>query len=107
MKKMIWLVLLLLPTLAAGANNPADYTVNVHVSSSYRSETTGALRLKVTINGEKFLLGGGSKGLLMLGDYKAKVLKDEHASSYQFNTVYQLLYPDGKMGDFEVRGTSE
>ncbi|HWF92638.1 MAG TPA: hypothetical protein VN684_10170 [Terriglobales bacterium] len=106
---LIWLVLLLFPALATAANKPADYPIDVHISSSYHGENTGtvSLWLRVTINGKKLTLIGASKGLLMPGDYKAKVLRDNHGTSYKFDTTYQILYPDGKTGNFETVGISE
>jgi hypothetical protein len=44
---------------------------------------------------------------LALGDYKAKLVKDEHESAYDSYQVYEFLLPDKKTRKFVVVGQSE
>ena len=102
MKKIV-LAVLLAGTLAWAGNdpNPADYTVNVHVTSS--SIDTGSLRLNTVIDGKNYELQGFAGGsLLALGDYKAKLVEEKHKTSYEFVMVYELLFPDKKVAKFTV-----
>jgi hypothetical protein len=45
--------------------------------------------------------------LLALGDYKAKLVKDEHKTTYGSNQVYEFLFPDKKTRQFTVVGQTE
>ena len=45
--------------------------------------------------------------LLVLGDYKAKLVKDEHRTTYDSYQVYEFLFPDGKTRKFQVVGQIE
>lgn len=115
MKTTALAVLLLFSAFAwAGENpNPADYTVNVHVSAS-RMVTEGAnfvhrQMLSVVIDGKKYELEseGAPNILLALGDYKAKLVKDEHKVSYDSYQVYEFLFPDQKTRKFIVVGQTQ
>jgi hypothetical protein len=108
-KTATFVILVLLSAFAlAGTNpNPADYTINVHVS---RSRTMGAReRLNVVINGKKFRLEGSGPAymVLALGDYKAKLAKDEHKGTYESLQIYEFLLPDQKTRKFWVVGQTE
>ncbi len=109
MKKLPFAVLLLLSALAwAGTNpDPAEYTINVHVSKSRTKGTEQTLN--VVINGRKFRLAGSGPAymLLALGDYKAKLIKDEHKGTYDSLQIYELLLPDQKTRKFWVVGQTE
>lgn len=108
MKKISLAVLLF--TLSAWATpNPADYPLNVHIISSQFDYQAGsfALLVQATINGTKYTLKDNWTQLLMPGDYKARLIKDKRANSYQFNSEYELLYPDGKTEHFRVYGISQ
>ena len=108
MKKIALAILLLFSALSwAGTEpNPAEYTVNVHVRSS--SIASGSLILDVVIDGKNYELSGYMGGMLLaLGDYKAKLVKDEHKTTYGFNQVYEFLFPDKKARQFVVVGQSE
>jgi hypothetical protein len=112
-KKIALALLFLFSTLAwsAADANPADYTISVHVSSSridirYPSE----LRLSVVIEGKKYDLLGSVDSvntLLALGDYKAKLVKDEHKTTYLSRRVYEFIFPDKKIRKFTVVGQTE
>lgn len=111
--KKIALALLLLCSLAwAGPiPNPAEYTVNIHVSASRMVPEHGARfqGLNVVIDGKKYELESeyASNVLLALGDYKAKLVKDEHKVTYESYQVYEFLFPDQRTRKFIVVGQTE
>jgi hypothetical protein len=91
----------------------SGYNVAVHVISSrliVEAQCIGRSQLlAVTINGKNYELesGCGFAALFALGDYKAKLVKDEHKSAYDALQVYEILLPDNKTRKFEVVGQSE
>jgi hypothetical protein len=105
MKKAAVFVLLLFATLAPAAPAPDEYSINVHVTSSYN--TPSGQQLDVVIDGKKYQLTAGSGYLLGLGDYKAKLTKDQHKTSYESLQYYEFLFPDKKTKTFVVTGQSE
>jgi hypothetical protein len=77
--------------------NPADYTVNVHVSSS--SNANNMQELSVIIDGKHYDLQSRTAApdrLLALGDYKAKLVQGEHQTAYDSYQVYEFLFSDKK-----------
>ena len=113
MQKITLAVLLLISVLAWGGGdpNPAEYTINVHVTSS-RLVTGSApgfwQKLDVVIDGKKYELESDVMNVLLaLGDYKAKLVKDEHKTQYDSLQVYEFLFPDKKTRKFEVVGQME
>jgi len=110
-KKVILAVLLLLSAhaWAAGDTNPAEYTINIHVSSSSIDIERGYQILNVVIDGKKYDLGSELRlgRLLALGDYKAKLVKDEHQTTYDSRQVYEFLFPDKKTRQFLLVGQTE
>ncbi len=110
MKGSALLVLLLLATSAICAQKPDAYSINIHVRSSYFLHANGVVSqmLDVTIDGKKYQLVGIQTGeLLALGDYKAKLIKDEHRTTYESDQVYEFLFPDKKTRKFSVVGQTE
>ena len=111
--KKITLVMLLLGSalIWAGTDpNPAEYTVNVHVSASNTEiSANGLLNLTVVIEGKNYSLQCGCRPgvVFALGDYKAKLVKDEHKTSYDSYQVYEFLLPDKKTRRFTVTGQWE
>jgi len=109
-KKITVAILLLVPALARGGADPspAEFTVEIHVSSSGIA-TSGRQDLNVIVNGQKYELLSESvpNALLALGDYKAKLVKDEHRTGYDSFQVYEFLFADKKTRKFEVIGHSE
>jgi hypothetical protein len=92
--------------------NPADYTINVHVTSSrmmLEGEANAfSQKLNVTINDKKYeLRSSGVNALLALGDYKAKLVRNDHRTAYDSYQVYEFLFPDNKTRRFEVVGVME
>jgi hypothetical protein len=87
------------------------YSTDVHVTSSHFALIRGGGQyVNVIIDGKKYELDGGVTDggfLLALGDYKAKLVKDEHKTSYESDQVYEFLFPDKKTRKFFVVGQSE
>jgi hypothetical protein len=108
MKKTLAVVVLLFSALAwaRSAPNPIDYNLNVHVSSSRIAER-GTLRLTVTIEGKKIELSGFGPVLLIPGDYKAKLIQDEHKNAYDSFQFYEFLFPDGKTRKYYLVAITE
>ncbi|HMI50121.1 MAG TPA: hypothetical protein VK525_01320 [Candidatus Saccharimonadales bacterium] len=66
------------------------------------------LRLKATIDGKKYVLESNFAGYLLTpGDFKAKLVKDQHNSSYEFSQKYKVPFPDHKTRDFDVMKISD
>jgi hypothetical protein len=113
MKKFVLAILLLCSALAwAGSEPNPAYTVKVHVSSSRMAfEGEGkpfSQRLDVTIDGKKYELRSPSvNALLALGDYKARLVRNDHRTTYDSFQVYEFLFPDNKTRKFEVVGITE
>ena len=109
MKKNLLALLLLCSALAWARSepNPADYKVNIHVSSSTLNNVNQP-RLSVIIDGKKCELQGvTTDALLALGDYKAKLIKDEHKTTYDSYQIYEFLFPDGKTRQYHLVGITE
>ena len=119
MKKITFFVLLL-STFCLAAPNAADYPVILHVTSSSWGILPGTngspiLKLNAVVDGKKLELAVGTSSialhegvtLLELGDYKAKLVMDEHKTSYHSSRAYELLFPDNKTEKFYVIGQSE
>jgi hypothetical protein len=106
--KKITLAIFLLGALAwaTGNSNPAQYTVNVHVSAS-SIDSHGYQVLEVVIDGKKYELRSelAVGRLLALGDYKAK-LNTRNKSAYEASQSYEFLLPD-KTREYEIVGQSE
>jgi hypothetical protein len=114
MKKLVTVVLILLSAVAwAGTEpNPVGYTITVHVTSSCMVlEGEGiafSQKLSVTIDGKKYELRSSRvNALLALGDYKAKLVRNDHRTAYDSYQVYEFLFPDNKTRKFEVVGAME
>ena len=94
MKRIVLAVLLLFSALSWAGSEPklADYTINVHV-----------------IDGKKYELRsvGPNNAVLGLGDHEAKLIRDEHKTTYDSSQVYEFLFPDNKTRAFEVIGVTE
>lgn len=92
----------------------AEYNINVHVSASRtvkHSESAPRYQyLNVTIDGKKYELESalGVGELLILGDYKARLVTDEHGrGDYDSRQVYEFQFPDKKTREFYVVGQVE
>ncbi len=119
--KVILLVLSFGLSLPSFAQQSDDYKVDVHVINSritsicgsvFHGESTckWAQTLTTTIDGHKYELQSEtlrSKGVVALGDYKAKLVKDETRPTGEFNRVYDLMFPDQSTRKFKVVGQME
>jgi hypothetical protein len=107
--KTIVLVAVVFLFYGPAASPAADsYPVAVHVSASENPES-GRTVLDVTLDGKKYELTSLFKqdGLLIPGDYKAKLFASDTKKSYEVNQLYELLLPDGKTAKYAVSGVSE
>ena len=93
---------------------PNDYNINVHVSATRmvleRNSAAHHQSLSVVIDGKRYELESLDmpNALLMLGDYKARLLKDQHwVETYDSWRVYEFLLPDNRKRKFLVVGQSE
>jgi type 1 fimbria pilin len=115
MKKIAVATVLLASALSwAGTDpNPAEYSINVHVSSSRMVIAAccniSKQMLSVVIDGKKYELeeSGHVNALLALGDYKAKLFADQHRTAYDSFQTYEFLFPDKKTRKFDVVGQIE
>jgi len=110
--KKITLAILLFLSAHAWAGeipNPAEYSINVHVSSSSIDLNVGTQALDVVIDGKKYELRSvlPMNRVLALGDYKAKLVQDQHKTTYDSFQVYEFLFRDKKTRKFEVVGQTE
>lgn len=120
MLKVLFAFLLLAPALAFAADkpNPADYTVTIHVQSSHlidicSSDIKGATcgwtqSLTVLIDGTKYEIMDQryDNAVLRLGDYKARIVKDDTSRAYEYTRTYELLFADGATRKYNVIGES-
>ena len=113
MKHLIVVCVLLCSAFSSAAPVPSDYDLNVHVSSTRmvrEARSPGRQSLVVTIDGKKYELESLDfpNALLRLGDYKARLVKDQHwAGPYDSYRVFEFLLPDNKKRQFVVVGQSE
>jgi hypothetical protein len=63
-------------------------------------------RLDAVIGEKKYKLQAAAIGLLSLGDYKTKLIRDEHKGA-DVVQVYELLLPGEKTRRFVVVGLTE
>jgi|SRR5579862_5765012 len=91
---------------AAGGPNPAQYNINVHVSSSCM-DLRGNQLLQVVIDGKKYELKTviAVGRVLVPGDYKAKLIVNR-TSAYESYQIYEFLLPD-KTRQYELVGQAE
>jgi hypothetical protein len=101
---------------AEAKNDPSQYPLTVHVSAAASASPSNyAVEiLTVTIDGKHYQLAGTGysgkvccSGLIDLGDYHAKLTKDQHKTSYESLQQYEILFPDGSTRRFDVIAQSE
>ncbi len=116
--RMLAVLLLALSLPAFAQKAKPGYTVTVHVAetrtgSDCHDVTNGSSLCKSTqdlvasIDGARYELRSEtllSKGLVALGDYPAKLVRDEQKPTHEFTRGYDLLFPDGSTRTFEVVG---
>ena len=113
MKSFLSIVFLLSASLVSFAQKePAkQYPVTVHVSSS-EQQGSGMQQhqvLRVVIDGKKYQLVAlnSMPWALPVGDYRARITKDEPIKGGQYERRYELIFPDGTTAQYEVGGESE
>jgi hypothetical protein len=115
MKYVVVLLLLFAPAFAlAKDKSDADYPITLHVTSSrFDRGPEGSCcyvqHLFVALDGKKYELSDEKvrKDLLHIGDYKAKIAKDEQDHPFEFKREYEILLPSGETRTFLVIGESE
>lgn len=121
-KTALFFLLLLVATFSWAAAKPDEYSINVHVSSSHWVMAPAVLvgpepvlTLNVVIDGKKYELEAPAPKanleagvtLLLPGDYKAKLVQDQHKTAYESSQAYEFLFPDKKTRKFIVVGQAE
>jgi hypothetical protein len=99
------------------AQKTEDYPLTVHVYRTGTFQIDGLLRicLEVTINEQKLTLesefpayaGRAGRFAMKIGDYKARILRDDRINAAQYAREYEFLLSDGKKLKFYVTGESE
>ena len=114
MKHLALALLLFCSALCWASTAADDYNVNVHVSASRLVRNPGSQgrsqSVTVIMDGKKYELESLDfpNALLALGDYKARLVKDQHwAGPYDSYRVYEFLFSDNKKRKFLVVGESE
>lgn len=116
MKHRSWTLVLFLPCLlwTASPAKPPEYNITVHVAASRtvkHSESSPRYQyLNVTIDGKKYELESvlGVRGLLNLGDYRARLSTDNHDNNgHDSHLVYEFQFPDKRTREFLVVGQLE
>jgi hypothetical protein len=94
--------------LVWAAPSASDHDISVRVSATRMTRHGNSAyyqSLSATIDGKSYEL---ESALLMLGDYKARLLKDQQgAGTYDSWRVYEFLFPDNRKRQFVVVGQSE
>jgi len=118
MKKSLFAILLFMPTLAFAkdkpSTNPADYPLTLHVQSSRLVDlcAPGCIWVQhvfIVMDGKKYELTDTTPrhDLLRVGDYKARISKDEKGHDYEYDREYDFLLPGGEVRKYVVIGESE
>jgi hypothetical protein len=118
MNKFLLVLLLLVPALAFAkekpSTNPADYPLTVHVQSSRLYDLCApnciwVQHLFIAMDGKKYELTDTTPrhDLLRVGDYKARISKDEKGHDYEYEREYEFLLTGGEVRSYVVVGESE
>lgn len=103
--------------------DPSDFTVDIHVTGSTAGQTcrpnmsSGTTEvckshqnLKAEIDGKKYDLSGETmfpKGVLPVGDYKARITGKQKDSKQVLQRTYEILLEDGSTRKFKIVGEEE
>jgi hypothetical protein len=115
MKLGLWILVMLFCgcVWASPPGEQVDYNINVHVTASrtvrHSEDTPPYQYLEVTIEGKKYELESlqAVRGLLLLGDYKARLVAEENAKHYNSLRVYEFQLSDKGTRQFSVVGQLE
>ena len=88
--------------------NPADFSVTVHITHAFLEGVQNHLHLDAVVDGKKYQMESlDGSTMLHVGDYKARVVRDDEKKSDLFTKAYEILFPDGTHWVFTVVGESE
>lgn len=98
----------------------AEFTIPVHVMESHIGLSCTTMKgtssckstqvLTAQIDGKKYELESEtflSKGIVALGDYRAKLEENKVKPTGEFTRSYDLMFPDGSTRTFKVIGEME
>lgn len=106
--KAVLVVFLLCSLPVFAQSKDPGYDIQAHIVESHID--SGAQYLTAVINGSKYELKSAntaSKGVVALGDYKAKLIAQQQKPTHEFTKIYNLLFPDGSFRAFLVIGQME
>jgi type 1 fimbria pilin len=117
MSKVLFLLVLALPGALCAQTNAADYNLTIHVTASRIAANCTDVTLGNSVCRQEQQLtadvGSGAfemsnmksvKGIVTLGDYKAKLVQDKTLPTNEFTKTYEILFPDGSTRKFDVTG---
>jgi hypothetical protein len=118
MKFNLWVILFAASVSAQSQDTAYPLTATVqssHVSircddvRNGQSQCSPYLEISAVISGRHLEMEGGKarQGYLAPGDYKAKLVSDEHKKPYFTQQEYEIQYPDGATEKFRVIGESK
>jgi hypothetical protein len=117
MQKIIFVLLLFAPALTWAAKekiDPTQFTVAIHVQPSRLADpcAPGCIwvqHLNVIIDGKEYELSDtiARTDLLRVGEYKARIFKDETERPYEYQRTYEFLMPDGGTRKYVVVAETE
>jgi len=115
MKKVLIAMLFMLPALACAEKKPVqntrDYTIAVHVQSSYSNKESIPYyqQINVIIGGKHYELEAivPYGNVLPVGDYMARITLDKINPDHEYSRQYELLFSDGTTRKYTVVGESE
>jgi len=112
MRRSIALLILLSPFLCAHAKskpNPADYAITVHVTGSHLIDRGGYTceSIDTIVDGQRYLMRNincQQTYVFQLGDYPARIVKEDKIHTYELMRIYEFLLPDGQTRQFQISG---
>jgi len=85
-----------------------QYPLLVHVAHArLMGQPISVLHLDAVIDGKTVELEAGATSLLHIGEYQARLLKDDEGKSGWFSKSYELLFTDGTKVIFSEVAESE
>lgn len=120
MTKTILALTLLFSLPLFAASPAADYNLTIHVSETRIGTDCGVAvgnstcksvqLLSALVDGAKYELESETffpKGIVALGDYKARLIPGQEKPTHELNRSYELMFPDGSTRKFRVIGQVE
>jgi hypothetical protein len=117
-------LLILCTSFTFAAQNPADYSQKLHVTSSHLifdpsgKNLVPSLQIDAVVNGKRYVLlgsapaaahvvGGFHPSILPVGDYRAKSIFGDRKPDSLFFLSYEILLSGGKTAKFDVVGEGD